>query len=51
MSLSDVTDQRRRDELDRVPRWAGELVHCVAAGIVRCQEQLSSLLRRGVDVV
>lgn len=49
--LSDITGQRRRDELDRGPRRAGELVHCMAAGVVRCQEQLSSLLRRGVDVV
>ena len=47
--LSDITGQHRCDELDRGPRWAGELVHCMAAGVVRCQEQLSSLLRRGVD--
>ena len=29
--LSDVTDQRRRDDLDRVPTWAGELVHCIGS--------------------
>ena len=34
-----------------MPRWAGELVHCVGGGIVRCQEPLSSPLKCGVDVV
>ena len=51
LCLSDVTDQCRHDELDRVPRWAGQLVRCMAAGIVRSQEQLSTILRHGVDVV
>lgn len=50
-SLSDITNWCKHDRLGQMPRWAGELVHYVRAGIVRCQEPLSSQLKRGVDVV